>query len=334
MKGKALKKMAADIRRNVSREHGFRQSAYINFKVDGDYFFCLYFFANGTEFPNEAKLTVKPMYADTLWWNIWDTPECINAPISLRGTGAYALSGMVLAKYKNLIDPKESGDSEMKDLYEHIFSQAETEISRFISNNPDADTFYPDETKMDYDPDRLLYLIALIHNKQEDEALLIIKEARSNKHHCVFRSGWNSDSYTCIKRWCNRGRTAERIRHRIDNMFNAVIRFRAFFIMSISRDRRYGLPDIWTCRFLDGVVYMAILFSWIFLMKNFTMAWISLAILAILQFMVDGKRTKRYYREFMNLPLTARRKWTLGAWSVTVALWVYVIFLIIKPLKQ
>ena len=69
-------------------------------------------------------------------------------------------------------------------------------------------------------------------------------------------------------------------------------------------------------------------------MKNFTMVWISLAILVIMQFMVDGKRAKRYYREFMNLPMTIRRKWTIGSWSVTVALWVYVIFLIIKPLKQ
>ena len=180
MKSKALKKTAADIRRSVSQEHGFRQSAYINFKVDGGYFFCLYFFANGSAFPNEAKMTVKPMYADTLWWEIWDSLECIDAPISLRGTGAYALSGMVLAKYENLIDPKESSESEIKDLYEHIFSQADTEILQFITENPDDDTFYPDETKMDYDPDRLLYLIALIYNVRDEEALSIIKEARSN----------------------------------------------------------------------------------------------------------------------------------------------------------
>lgn len=328
MSNKALKKTAADIRRNVSREHGFRQSAYINFKVDSGYFFCLYFFANGSAFPNEAKLTVKPMYADTLWWEIWDAPECIDTPISLRGTGAYALSGMVLAKYENLIDPKESGDSEMKDLYERIFSQADIEISQFISENPDADTFYPDETKMDYDPDRLLYLMALIHNKQEDEVLSIISEARNNKHHCVFRSRWNSDSYTYIKRRCNREKSAERIRLRIDNIFNAVIRLRAFVIMSISRTRRYDLPDFWDYRPLDVGLYIAIIFSWIFLMKNFTMAWISLAILAILQFMVDGKRAERYYREFMNLPPAVRRKWTIWSWITTAALWIYVFCLL------
>ena len=43
--------MIADARRSVSRKYGFRQSSYINFKVEGDYFFCLYFLSD------EARLT-------------------------------------------------------------------------------------------------------------------------------------------------------------------------------------------------------------------------------------------------------------------------------------
>lgn len=319
---KEYNKKVADARRSVSRKYGFRQSSYINFKVEEGYFFCLYF------------SSMKPGLLSSLCMPIpfggrYGMRRNVSTrPLVCGARGTYALSGMVLAIYENLIDPKESIEPEIKDLYEHIFIQADAEISRFISNNPDADTFYPDETKMDYDPDRLLYLMALIHNKQEDKALLIIKEARSNKHHCVFCSGWNSDSYTYIKRWCNRGRTAERIRHRIDNIFNAIIRLRAFVIMSMSRTSRYDLPDFWDYRPLDGGIYIAIIFSWIFFMKNFTMAWISLAILVIMQFMVDGKRAKRYYREFMNLPMTIRQKWTLGAWGMTVTLWIYVILLL------
>ena len=34
--------MIADARRGVSRKYGFRQSSYINFKVEDGYFFCLY----------------------------------------------------------------------------------------------------------------------------------------------------------------------------------------------------------------------------------------------------------------------------------------------------
>lgn len=42
-------------------------------------------------------------------------------------------------------------------------------------------THFPDESKMDYDPDRLLYLMTLIHNGKEEDALAIIKKpARIN----------------------------------------------------------------------------------------------------------------------------------------------------------
>lgn len=87
MNSKEYHKMVADARRGVSRKYGFRQSSYINFKVEGGYFFCLYFHTN------EAKLIVKPMYADDLWWDIWDASENKMEPLSLRGTGAYSLSG-------------------------------------------------------------------------------------------------------------------------------------------------------------------------------------------------------------------------------------------------
>ena len=80
MNSKEYNKMVADARRGVSRKFGFRQSSYINFKVEGGYFFCLYFHTN------EAKLTVKPMHADELWWDIWDASENKMEPLSLRGT--------------------------------------------------------------------------------------------------------------------------------------------------------------------------------------------------------------------------------------------------------
>lgn len=90
MNSKEYNKKIADARRNESRKFGFRQSSYINFKVEAGYFFCLYFLTE------EARLTVKPMYADELWWDIWNATENKNEPLSLRGTGAYSLSGQVL----------------------------------------------------------------------------------------------------------------------------------------------------------------------------------------------------------------------------------------------
>ncbi len=195
MTDKEYKKIIADVRRSVSRKYGFRQSSYINFEVDGGYFFCLSFLTD------EARLTVKPMYADDLWWDIWGASENKKEPMSLRGTGAYSLSGQVLATY----EIKDTADkSKLESLFAQVFNDATAEITRFIADNPDADLFYPDESRMDHDPDRLLYLMALIHNGREEEAMAIIREARKNKHRCMFRSGMFSDSYTYIRRWCDR----------------------------------------------------------------------------------------------------------------------------------
>lgn len=58
MTDKEYNKMIADVRRSVSRKYGFRQSSYVNFKVESGYFFCLYFLTG------DVRLTVKPMYAD------------------------------------------------------------------------------------------------------------------------------------------------------------------------------------------------------------------------------------------------------------------------------
>lgn len=63
MTDREYQKMIADARSGVSRKYGFRQSSYINFKVEDGYFFCVYFLT-------DVRLTVKSMYADDLWWDI------------------------------------------------------------------------------------------------------------------------------------------------------------------------------------------------------------------------------------------------------------------------
>lgn len=208
MTSKEFQKIVADARREIGRKYGFRQNSYINFKVENGYFFCVDFLIN------EAILTLKPMYADDLWWEIWEAPENKKEPKSLRGIGAFSLSGQVLASYKTLetkilldISIKDNMDHKHTDLtkiYEQVFQNASDNIATFLTANPDANKFYPDKSKMYYDPDRLLYLMALIHNNKEGEALSIIKEARKRKHQCMFRSGLFSDSYTYIRWYCYR----------------------------------------------------------------------------------------------------------------------------------
>lgn len=316
MTDKEYQKMIADARRSVSRKYGFRQSSYINFKVEGDYFFCLYFLSD------EARLTVKPMYADDLWWNIWDASDNRKEPLSLRGTGAYSLSGQVLASYEIA---KFTDKEELTNTFNKIFQDANTEISGFLSENPDADIFYPDESKMDHDPDRLLYLMALLHNGKEEDALAIIKEARKNKHRCIFQSGMFSDSYTYIRRWCNREQTTIRIGNVFESIFNNIVRIRAYALMALGRNnKKETLPGIYDVRLLDGGIVMALCFSIIFLWHNFTLVWIILAVYFIFVWFIDfEKRSERYYIRFGNLPDKTRLRWKIGMWIFVVTLYIY-----------
>lgn len=116
MNKREYRKITADARRIVGRKYGFRQNSYINFKESQAYFFCLNFLNN------EVKLTVKPMYADDLWWDIWDAAENKKEPLSLRGTGAYSLPGQILSSYE--ISETTEAD-ELSNQYEHIFQEAD-----------------------------------------------------------------------------------------------------------------------------------------------------------------------------------------------------------------
>ena len=316
MTDKEYRKIIADARRSVSRKYGFRQSSYINFKVEGGYFFCLFFLTG------EARLTVKPLYADDLWWDIWGATENKKEPLSLRGIGAYTLSGQVLASYeiKNTTDK-----SKLENQFEQLFNGATAEITKFIADNPDADTFYPDESKMDHDPDRLLYLMALIHNGKEEEALSIIKEARKNKHRCIFQSGMFSDSCTYIRRWCNREQAPIRIRNVFASIFNNIVRIRAYALMALGKNnKKETLPDIYDVRLLDGGIVMTLCFSIIFIWHNFTLAWITLAVYFILVWFMDFEnRSERYYIRFGNLPNKTRLRWKISMWILVVALYIY-----------
>lgn len=316
MKNKQIQKIADDVRRSVSRKYGFRQSSYINFKVDGGYFFCLSFLTD------EVRLTVKPLYADDLWWDIWDASENKKEPMSLRGTGAYSLSGQVLATY----DIKGTTDkSKLENQFEQVFNDATAAITMFIADNPDADFFYPDESKMEHDPDRLLLIMALIHNNKIEEALAIIREARKNKHRCMFQSGMFSDSYTYIRRWCNREQAAFRIRNVFVIIFNNIVNIRAYALMALGRNNKKDtLPNVYDIRLLDGGIVMALCFSIIFLWHNFTLVWIILAAYFIFMWFIDfGERSKRYYIRFGNLHDKTRLRWKVSMWIFVVSLYIY-----------
>ena len=320
MTDREYQKMRADARHGVSRKYGFRQSSYINFKVEDGYFFCLYFLT-------DVRLTVKPMYADDLWWDIWESTENKNEPLSLRGTGAYSLSGQILATY----EIKDTTDkSELESQFEQVFYNASAEIKKFIADNPDADHFYPDESKIDHDPDRLLYLMALIHNGREEEVLAIIKDARKNKHCCMFRSGMFSDSYTYIKRWCNRSNRFQECFFGINHTAGKIAKLYAFMIMSMSRHRYDGLPNHSSYSPLQGGILAASVLPFIVSGSYIGVLIMFLLLSVSLWRFLNNRKTRYYYSEFLKLPQNVQRKWTIASWAVTTILWIYIIILITR----
>lgn len=316
MTKKEYQRMVADARRVAGHVYGFRQSSYINFKVEDGYFFCLKFMNYG------VRLTVKPMYADDLWWDIWDTPEYKRDPVSLRETGIYSLPGQVLASY-DIVEGNTS--DELTPKFERIFKDASEQIAKFLAANPDADTFYPDESEMDCDPDRLLYLITLIHNGREKEALRVIAEERAEGHRCEFRRLWFNDSYTYIRRWCKRNRPIWRIINWIDVIYCRLLKRVSYSHMAMSDYKNSDTPyysQYSPPRLFDMGLIMAPLMT-LLICYCFKLAFVWLFVITIFLITDDGRRANRYYAEFRRLPDDVKQKWKTKSWALSIGLQIY-----------
>ena len=228
--------------------------------------------------------------------------------------------------FRSTYDIKGTTDkSKLENQFEQVFNDATAAITMFIADNPDADLFYPDESKMDHDPDRLLYLMALIHNDKKDDALAIIREARKNKNRCMFQSGIFSDSYTSISRWCKREQAIIQIRNVFVSIFNNIVKIRAYALMALGRNNKKDtMPGSYDVRLLDGGIVTALCLSIIFLWHNFTLVWIILAVYFIFVWFTDfGKWSERYYIRFGKLPDKTRLRWKIGMWILVVALYIF-----------
>lgn len=198
MKLKEFDKADDAARRKVTREFGFRQSSYINWRIESGYFFCLYHLTK-----EKAYLTVKPMYADDLWWDIFGIPENKQCPQSLRGTGVFSIEGQTISQYLLFTDDVTSytDTGVMEEIWRDTFNKAVADIRNFIELHPEADSFMPSDNTSD--PDRLLYLMALLHQGRTNEVLQFIHEALEKKHRCRLHS-LKMDSYGHIMKWCEK----------------------------------------------------------------------------------------------------------------------------------
>lgn len=181
MTSKEFDKLDDATRKEIGKKYGFRRSGYLSYKIVDGYFFALNHLV-----ASEAYLEVKPMYADDLWWDIFNCPKNKKAPKSLRGNGAFAVSATQIASYPAFEEswkkyPDEMIVSKWQTIWQNIFTLVEKDIESFISANPNPDKYFPKPFYAN-GVANLLYILALLHNNAFEEATDMINNDLAKGH--------------------------------------------------------------------------------------------------------------------------------------------------------
>ncbi|MBO4529001.1 MAG: hypothetical protein J5767_00005, partial [Paludibacteraceae bacterium] len=209
-----LDKKDTSIRKNVAKKFGWKQSSYINWKVEAGY----YFYLEHLNCYSEATLYVKPLYIDDLWWDVFEMSSNKKAPMSLRGNGTFSLDGVKILKPPDLFDirAEESeyelekiqkySDEVVEKIWDNVFQQFDDEIQRFLKENPDPDSYFPEEEKCH----GYYTLITYLHAGEKQKVLDKIVEFRATPGRIrspmarVDKDGNTRDGLDFIEAWCNK----------------------------------------------------------------------------------------------------------------------------------
>lgn len=144
MKGREIEKIAKDIRRAIGKIYKYKQSDYINWKIQDGYFFCLKasLYYNTKIHNMYPELYVKPVYIDDIYWKIIYPHREKKLPDSLRGNG---LMGHVNEEIWKDRTPETLNTAFLPEVFEQsmkdIFLKAEQKISAFLQKYPNPDLF-------------------------------------------------------------------------------------------------------------------------------------------------------------------------------------------------
>ena len=211
-----LEKKDTLCRRIVSKKYGWKQHSFINWKVEGGY----YFYLVHLNCYGEATLYVKPLYIDDLWWDIFEMSSNKKAPVSLRGNGTFSLDGVRILNTPDLFDIRTNergseyelekiqkySDEDIEKIWDNVFQQFDNEVQRFLKENPDPDSYFPEEEKC-YE---YYTLITYLHAGDRQKVLDKIAELRATPDRMKTRFAWSYDDGTSrdgldfIEAWCLR----------------------------------------------------------------------------------------------------------------------------------
>lgn len=211
-----LNKKDTLIRKNVSKKYRWKQSSYINWKVEGGY----YFYLVHLNCYGEATLYVKPLYIDDLWWDVFEMSSNKKAPMSLRGNGTFSLDGVKILKTPDLFDIRTNergaeyelekiqkySDKVVEKIWDNVFQQFDDEVQRFLKENPDPDSYFPGEENCH----AYYALITYLHAGNRQKVLDKIAEFRATPGRIrspikrSFDDGKTRDGLDFIEAWCLR----------------------------------------------------------------------------------------------------------------------------------
>jgi hypothetical protein len=188
----ALEKVSNKCRKQVAKSFGWKQNDYLNWKIDSGYYFSLCHLVL-----EQVELSVKPYFIDDLWWDIFELPECKQAPKSIRGNGSFAVPDIVIKEYTVFDTGKIPvyTEDDVLTRWESTFNTIESDIARFLRENPNPESFCPTgQTNRIYD------LMMDIHAGNLDQVLEKIELYKTN-HMGVFFRGPKGYDYEYIERW-------------------------------------------------------------------------------------------------------------------------------------
>ncbi len=198
-------------RKHISKKYGWKQSDYINWKIISEYYFCLYHLSL-----EDAYLEVKPLFVDDLWWDIFEMSENKQAPKSLRGLGAFAVSGVKLKDYC-VFDSKRISDyseDEIERIWDDLFREIEQNVADFLKENPDPESFSPSDEQKYGRLNPIYTLMMDIYSGNADKALERINSYKS----CGKGSGYSGpkgDAFDYIAEWCKKRTKSNTFEHLI-----------------------------------------------------------------------------------------------------------------------
>ena len=95
-------------------------------------------------------------------------------------------------------------DEDIENIWNNTFQKIETEISRFLKENPDPNLYIPEENELNQGRAYKLYaLLTHLHLGNKEQALKMIPELKENQPGNCF-IGPKGKDIDYIEAWCNK----------------------------------------------------------------------------------------------------------------------------------